>query len=130
MIYEYRCTNIDECGAVSERTQRMSDPIPDFIPCPICNSAARYKLSAVTVLTGNMTNHSFDVAVGRDAERRWTDIHKKQEVRDKVRRETGSVGLQGVAPNQFRPIPEQQKQVRTNVMKAVERDGFRSESGN
>jgi hypothetical protein len=128
MIREYRCTNVDFCGAVSERTQRINDPIPDFIICPYCESAARFKLSNVSVLTGNMTNHTFDVAVGVDAEKRWTKIYEQQAIRDKARKESGTVGLQGVAPNTYRPIPEAQKQTRTRVTNAVERDGYRTET--
>jgi hypothetical protein len=128
MVYEYQCTNSDFCGAITEHTQRMSDPIADFIVCPFCESAAKYKYSRVSVLTGNMTNHTFDVAVGVDAEKRWTKIYEQQAIRDKARKESGSVGLQGVAPNTYRPITEQQKQTRTRVTNAVERDGYRTET--
>jgi hypothetical protein len=128
MVYEYKCTNSDECGAVTEHTQRMSDPQPDSIVCKYCNSIALIKLSAPAIMTGGLKNQSFDAAIGRDSEKRWKTIHEQQEARNKVRRETGSAGLQGVRPNEFRPISEEQKQVRTKVSNAVERDGYRTET--
>lgn len=130
MVYEYQCTNSEVCGAVTERTQRMADERPASIPCKYCGVDAKFKISAPAVLTGNMANQTFDVAVGRDAARRWDAIHARQAQRDKVRRETNQAGLQATGYNEFRPIPEAQRQVRTQVTQAVERDGFRSETGN
>lgn len=128
MVYEYQCTNTEACGAVTERVQRIAEERPESIECKFCGSPALFKLSVPAVLTGNMTNQSFDVTVGKDAERRWTAIHERQAARDKVRRETGSAGLVGHGYNDFRPISDEQRKTRTDVTKAVERDGFRSES--
>ena len=126
MVYEYLCTNSEVCGAVTERTQRMSDERPESIHCKYCGSVANFKLSVPAVMTGSMSNQSFDVAVGRDADRRWAAIHARQEKRNKIRRETGSAGLAATGYNDFQPISDQQRQVRTNVIDAAGRDGFKA----
>lgn len=127
MIYEFLCTN-DICGAVTERIQRMTDERPDSIPCKYCSSPAHFKISAPAVLTAGMSNQKFDVAVGRDSEKRWNSIRERQASRDKVRRDTNQVGIVATGYNEVQPISEAQKQVRTGVTQAVERDGFRAES--
>lgn len=114
MIYEYQCTNPD-CAVVSEKIQSLSDPLLDSIVCPICGAEAKFKISVPAVLTSGMGNQTFDVAVGRDAERRWAEINRRQEARDKVRRESGKAGIHASSFDQFEPISEKQRQIRTEA---------------
>lgn len=127
MVYEYLCTN-DTCGVTTELTLRMSDPRPESIDCPYCEGRADFKFSAPALMTGGMSKKSFDAVVGADAERRWASIHARQEKRNKMRQETGSVGIHATAYDKFEPISEQTKRIRTNVSNAVMRQGFRSET--
>lgn len=47
-----------------------------------------------------MSNVTQDVAIGRDAEKRWDRIHEKKAKRDKVRRESGKTSLEYVGGDQ------------------------------
>lgn len=128
MIYEYLCTDV-ECGGITERIQRMVDPVPDSITCKYCPAKADIKVSAPAVLTGGMVNTTVDVEIGRDAERRWKTIHEQQAERDKVRRSSGQVGLTASGLNEVRPISDAERTVRTQVTDAVQRDGFKPARG-
>jgi hypothetical protein len=128
VTYEFACTNSDgTCGAVTETYQYNSTNCPESIPCPYCGGVSLFKISAPAVLTQNMGNKPFDVAVGRDAEMRWNEIHRQQEIRDKVRQETKQTGLAITGFNEFRPVSEENKKLRQAGMKAVEREGFKAE---
>lgn len=66
----------------------------DEIECPRCAGVAeQVLLSAPGVLTGGMSNMTQDVAIGKDADRRWTGIHERRAYRDKVRRDLGQQNL-------------------------------------
>lgn len=124
MIYEYQCTNLEACGAVTERIQRMADERPEVIPCKYCQSPATFKISApavltgATVLSGAVSNKEFDLAIGHDSNRRWKNINERQAQRDKVRKDNNQVGLAASGYENFQPITEQQRQFRTNATKA------------
>src|SRR5574337_1166419 len=88
--YEYQCT---ACGVVTEHICPISER-PDSVKCPRCGSPAEQViLSAPGVLTGGMSQAPLDVVIGRDAEKRWDRIHQRQEVRDKIRQDSGKSGL-------------------------------------
>jgi hypothetical protein len=122
--YRYLCTS-EKCGAVNERVQSIHDKLPKEVTCEFCGDVAEHMIEAPAVLTGNMTNQAFDVAVGRDAAARWDVIHARQEKRDGVRRAANQVGLAAASYDEFKPISDDQRKTRTRVMKAVERDGYR-----
>ncbi len=85
-IYDYQCQG---CGAYHEIICGMSQR-KDEIECPRCRGTAEQViLSAPGLMTGGMTNVSQDVAIGRDAEKRWDRIHEHKAERDKVRKESG-----------------------------------------
>jgi putative FmdB family regulatory protein len=110
MIREYRC---DPCNAEFEEVLTQSDEIKEYeqwYPCPNCGGRA-------TRLGISITNFNFkggvrgesgvhgqsgvhdldypklDKAVGRSADKKWTRIRQEQAVRDKIRKESGSVAL-------------------------------------
>lgn len=88
--YDYQCQG---CGAYHEIICSMSAR-KDEIECPRCHETAEQViLSAPGVLTGGMSNMTQDVAIGRDAEKRWTGIHERRAYRDKVRRELGQANI-------------------------------------
>jgi hypothetical protein len=123
--YKFLCTDYDGCGAVNERIQSIHDKLPDSIDCQFCGKVADLIVEAPAVLTGNMTNQSFDVAIGRDSAARWDVIRSRQEKRDTVRRNANQVGLAAASYDEFKPITDSQRKVRSRGMKAVERDGYK-----
>jgi putative FmdB family regulatory protein len=99
--YDYRC---DSCAVVQEFIQSIHQPLPESLPCPKCGCDAFHVfLVAPGVMTGSMTHQSLDVAIGRDAEIRWTKVHERKAVRDKIRRESGKAGLTAVSRDEYVP---------------------------
>jgi hypothetical protein len=127
MVYEYQCT-AEDCGAITERVQRLNDPRPEEIDCKYCeDGVARFKISAPAVLTGSMTNQALDVAIGRDANARWQSINDRKNERDKVRVKTQQNGIVASNYDNYQPISNEQRELRTKVTRAVDRDGFKAE---
>ena len=94
--YDYRC-NDEKCGVVQEFFQSIHKPLPESMPCPKCGGDSFHVfLVAPGVLTANMTHQSIDVAIGRDAEARWGQIHERRAMRDSVRKKTGKTGITAV----------------------------------
>ncbi len=107
--YDFQC---QACGIVHEHICSISAR-PDFIKCVRCGGEAEQViLVAPGVLTGGMSNVTQDVAIGRDAEKRWERIHEKKSQRDKVRRESGKGNLQ-YADGQFKPSDKRLEFVKT-----------------
>jgi hypothetical protein len=57
-------------------------------------------------MTGNMSNVTQDVAIGKDAEQRWNRILDKRAQRDKFRREIGKSSLK-YEDGKFKPSDKQ-----------------------
>jgi hypothetical protein len=70
-----------------------------------------------------MDNPPVDNFIGRDAERRWDDIHQRQATRDKVRQESGQVGLTMVGRNDFQPLSSEKKELRTSLNETIASSG-------
>lgn len=103
--YTYKCKDAD-CGFVTEHIQSMKDPLPDTIKCQKCGKDSEIAiLTAPAVATSGMSNAPIDVVVGRDASARWADIAHRQELRNKVRRESGQEAVRMVGRNKFEAIP-------------------------
>jgi hypothetical protein len=66
-----------------------------------------------------MDNSPIDNVIGKDSDKRWEDIHNRQEKRDKTREETGSVGLSETSRGNFEPISESNKKTRDEVAKSM-----------
>ena len=102
--YSFRCS---DCGAVLEVLMPMGSATFEDRPCPVkgCGGACGHRLAgAPAVSTSNMSNPSLDVVIGADAEKRWKNIHSRQEVRDKVRKAAGEEALKAVGRNEYRPL--------------------------
>lgn len=125
-IREYKC---NKCGVVTEvllPTEKIPDPTA---PCAKCGEGADYQpFSRTGLLTDNFSHQKIDVAIGRDAARRWEDISQRQQQRDAVRTETGQIGLSMVGRNAFAPLAEEKKVTRTEVAQAIEKGGFKASS--
>lgn len=126
MIYKYRCED-QECDVLSEK----AIPMKDFdstvdSKCPKCGGVAKYEFQgAPAVATSGMSQAPLDVVIGRDAAKRWENIHQRQDKRDKVRRDAGKTGLTQTGYNEFQPISDEKKAKRTEGMRAVEKEGFK-----
>ena len=91
--YDFRCLD-PSCAVVQELVQSVHKALPDSVPCPKCGGRAEHVfLKAPAVSTIGMTNAPLDVVIGRDAAARWDDIHRRQDIRNRVRRESGKQSL-------------------------------------
>jgi hypothetical protein len=104
-IYAFKCP---VCGAVLEELMPMDKATFEDRPCPHpkCLGYCVYQLKgAPAVATANMSNPTFDVVVGVDAEKRWKQIKERQAVRDKIRKETGQKALIATSHEAYRVLP-------------------------
>ena len=126
-VYEFLCTS-PQCGGITERVQSVHQELPDQIPCAFCSGEAHFRYPRQSVQRSGSGNEPLDIAIGRNAEARWGEIHQRQEVRDKVRRQNNQVGLAASSYTEFAPIATAQQKVRTRAMDAVTRDGYKPDS--
>jgi hypothetical protein len=70
-----------------------------------------------------MDNAPVDNLIGADADRRWADINRRQEIRDRVRAQAGETGLSMTGRNEFTPVTVQQKELRTSLNETVAASG-------
>jgi hypothetical protein len=109
MKYDYQCQD-EKCGFVQELVLASHKDRPEWKKCPQCGGrAVQVILTPPALGTENSDNASFDVAVGRDAAKRWETIHERQVKRDKIRKEAGVTGLTMTAFNEFKPLPADSK---------------------
>jgi putative FmdB family regulatory protein len=99
MTYEFKC---GKCNIVLDHLCPIGKQ-PSYKKCPKCGARCEQVISAPAVLTGGMSNAPLDVVIGRDAEKRWDTVHRRQEVRDKVRSESGKRGLTKVGKDDYKP---------------------------
>lgn len=80
---------------MQEHIQSIHKDLPESLPCPRCGKASEHViLVAPGIATSNMSQMTQDVAIGKDAEQRWTRILDKKAARDKIRKESGKSGLE------------------------------------
>lgn len=101
MRYDFKC---GACGLVMEHIQPMSDKLPSWLKCKKCGGRSLQAISAPMISRKGMSNESFDSVIGRDAEVRWADIHKRRAARDKVRKESGEQAVSMTGRNEFKSI--------------------------
>lgn len=121
-LFEYRCSS---CGLTEERLILGTRPAPPTDTCTRCGASSQ-KLdypTRVALARSGMDNAPVDNLIGRDAERRWDDIHRRQEIRDKVRVDSGEAGLSMTGRNEFTPVTVQQKELRTSLNETVAASG-------
>jgi putative FmdB family regulatory protein len=103
MRYDFRC---QKCELLVEHIQSIKDLLPEKLKCPRpgCDGKCVIVVSAPAIAHSGMTHEPFDVAVGRDAEARWADIRRRQDLRNKVRKESGEQALVMTGRNEFQPV--------------------------
>ena len=108
--YDYQCQS---CSVVHEHIQSIHKSLPDTLSCPRCGKDSELViLVAPGVMTGNMSNVTQDVAIGKDANTRWSRILDKRAQRDKIRRESGKSNLK-YEDGKFKPSDKQLQFVST-----------------
>jgi hypothetical protein len=121
--YDFNCSS---CGITQEILMPMATATFDPRPCP-CGQLARHVVYAPAIVTGNSTpaKTSVDIAVGKSADEKWANIHRRQEVRDKIRKDTGSLGLSSPDGKTYTPLSKDKKEIRTRVTDAVSEQGYK-----
>lgn len=125
-IREYKCP---KCELKVEKILPISVTPWPTMPCPRvgCDGTAEFLTipTSFNLGTENFSEKKVDVAIGKDANRRWEDLHNRQSLRDKVRQQSGQAGLSMVGRNEFVPLPETEKVARTEAAEAVTVEGFK-----
>lgn len=122
-IREYLCP----CGVISERIITASAPIPPTTACDKCKMEATFLEIPTSFSLGLSTfaEAPLDVVIGADADRRWNSIHAKQEVKDKIRKETGSLGLTVNSEGNYAPVSEENKAKRKELGTILSESGHK-----
>jgi len=113
-IREYKC---QDCNLITEKIINASQEIKESISCPKCKGNASYLEIPTSISLGvsSFSQAPLDNIIGKDSERRWENIHRRQEIRDKVRKESGSVGISMVGRDQFAPLTIEDKERRSEL---------------
>jgi putative FmdB family regulatory protein len=101
--YSFECQNLD-CGLQFERILKMGDNL--LHPCPACGEDAPQVIDGGFGFSFDVSPHkegnsgvhkddypTADRAVGRDAERRWEVIDKRNKVKAQIRANSGTGAL-------------------------------------
>lgn len=121
-LFEYRC---GACGLTEERLIMGSRPAPPTDTCTRCGKVSQKMAfpTRVALARSGMDNAPVDNLIGADADRRWADINRRQEIRDRVRAQAGETGLSMTGRNEFTPVTVQQKELRTSLNETVAASG-------
>lgn len=126
MRYTFICQN---CEIAEEVVMPMSSAKFDPRICPYCGGRSVHKITGAPALaTSTFTHQPLDVTIGRDANARWADIRRRQELRNQVRANSGEVGLTTTSGKEFRPLTNEQKTLRTEASVQAELRGTPSYS--
>ena len=79
-IYEFYCS---KCDIIIEEILPVGS---HKIKCKKCGKFQKRMISRFLGIVKGSENRSLDCIVGKSAEDRWKQIHKRKEVRDKVRK--------------------------------------------
>jgi len=80
-IYEFYCGN---CNTIIEEILPVGSK--KKIKCKECGKFRKIIMSSFLGIIKGSENRSLDCTVGESSEIRWKQIHKRKEIRDKVRK--------------------------------------------
>lgn len=120
-IFEYKCT----CGLRFEAVILDTKAPHETSVCPRCKGQGQKREfpTSVSLSRSTMGNPTMDLAVGKSAEEGWNAIHQRDEIKTKVRKETGEVGLSLVAPGEYVPVTPTKKELRTSITETIAATG-------
>jgi putative FmdB family regulatory protein len=126
--YEYFC---EKCLYLFEESfKKYEDTIS---PCPKCDSAAERKPSAPSIFKSGTSRESVDIQIGRESERRWSDIKSRQEKKENIRKESGQQALQvehklenGKITYEYKPVSKDRIAERKNLYSDYEKSEKKS----
>ena len=124
-IREYKCP---DCGLLTERIIQASQEIPLVMDCPRCKGEAKFLEipTGFSLGTSNFSNAPIDIVIGKDSERKWDNIHKRQEIRDKVRKESGVMGLSANNQGEFKPVSPMAQGLRAELNEILPKVGHKT----
>ena len=112
-IREYKCPN---CGFTTEIILPISKEPSQSESCKRCGGVAEFvQFSNTSFTRSSFQEAPIDLKVGLDAEKRWKNYHDRQEKRNTIRQETQSMGLTATGYNDYKPVSEENKELRENV---------------
>ena len=134
--YLYYC---EVCGVEFEELILSQSDIKEYFdhyPCSICHGRAeRVRVNTFAFnfkggTPGNSGVHSddyptLDKAVGRSADKKWQNINKKKEARDKLRREIGTNAISQTPDGKDVPTDPGVLQTREQALKSHKKDVYR-----
>lgn len=115
-IREYLCPN---CNLLMEKIHMAAAPDTE-----ICDRCKAYSMlqkmpSRVALLRSEMDNAPIDNIIGKDANKRWEELDKRQKTRDAVREATGSVGLTAISKDEYVPATEENVATRVEIKEGM-----------
>lgn len=125
-IREYRCK---ECSLLTEMIIPASRTIPLSLICPKCKGEAIFLEIPTGFSLGTSSTSSsasIDVIIGKDSERRWENIYRRQEIRDQVRKESGTMGLSMVGKDKFEPVQSDSQSLRVELNEILPISGYKT----
>lgn len=104
----YRCwPSEDGCG-LEVLVEYLKDAAPNTRDCFHCGKTMKkgVKPGSFSIIHGDSMSKgaTIDVVIGRDAERRWGNIHDRKSKRDKIREESGTQALSAIGVNEYKPL--------------------------
>ena len=111
-LREYKCS---ECGMTDEVILPSSQAPDPTKPCPRCGAESKYvQFSTFGLALSSFSEAPIDTVMYND----------RKEARDKVRKDSGSVGLTAVGYEEYVPVSDETKARRTRMYDVAERTGI------
>jgi putative FmdB family regulatory protein len=121
-LREYKCS---ECGMTDEVILPSSQAPDPTKPCPRCGAESKYvQFSTFGLALSSFSEAPIDTVIGKQADDRWKMYNDRKEARDKVRKDSGSVGLTAVGYEEYVPVSDETKARRTRMYDVAERTGI------
>lgn len=102
--YTFKC---DNCSTRFEKSLKL-DQSGKGVLCPICGNKTSNKLPPSGVgfkmAESKKIPKDIDLAVGKDAEKRWEEYEEKKKLKEKIRKETGSERLSVDFDGNYQPF--------------------------
>ena len=104
--YNYQCWVSEGGCGIKFSVEHLTGKAPQTFRCPMCGKEAKQQLHGFSIVHGKTMEKgaSIDVVIGRDSEEKWSRIHERKIVRDKIRQSTGTQALKATGRSDYQPI--------------------------